>query len=125
MKEKIKLVIVFILGIMISVVISVYAATVIGAGEVSYTPGKVSASNVQDAINGVYTSANTLASNVTSLTTRVTALESKKVTWMPVVNAEGIYTSDITVNTFNSRKFSDYKTFYFKLQLVLHIIFVV
>ena len=79
MKEKIKLVIVFVLGIMISVVISVYAATVIGASEVSYTDNKgIGASNVQDAINGVYSSANTLASRVSTLDTRVSTLEGNK-----------------------------------------------
>ena len=83
MKEKIKLVIVFIIGILISVVISVYAATVIGAGEVSFngTTSNIkyngtTAANVSDAINGVYDNANTLATNVTNLTTRVSALES-------------------------------------------------
>ena len=75
MKDKIKLVIVFLLGIMISVVISVYAATVIGASEVSFNGGTsnikyngTTAANVSDAINGVYTSANTLASNLSTHT---------------------------------------------------------
>ena len=67
MKEKIKLVL-FIIGIITSVVISVYAATVVTAGEVSYTSN--SQSTVDGALNNLYTKTNSLANRVGTATLR-------------------------------------------------------
>lgn len=67
MKEKIKLVIIFIAGIIISTVISVYAATVIAASEVSYTSN--SNTIVQTGLDNLYTKANTMANTLTDLKT--------------------------------------------------------
>ena len=55
-KNNVKVVAAFVIGILISCV-SVYAATIIGAGEVSYTNN--SQTSVQSALDQLYTRANT------------------------------------------------------------------
>ena len=105
----------FIIGIMISVVISVYAATVISAGEVSFNGSTsnikyngTTAANVEDAINGVYSSANTIASKVGSatlttsaqnLSSAVNELNARYI----LINGSGGYSSTTTINAIRTK----------------------
>ena len=83
---------------MISVVISVTAAIVITGKEVSYTDNKsIGASNVQDAIDGTYSKANTLASNVTNLNNDFDTGVIKVVSFYTTMNSRN-YTSGSSSN---------------------------
>ena len=68
MKDKIKIIVILILGIIVSVIINVYSITLIKTDDVSYKESNsLKSTSDPDYINGVYNSSNTLNKNITDL----------------------------------------------------------